>query len=345
MKKVLFAVVLFISVFSCSEDKTDLGYLQRTIDMLASSDTITPYFQNNPLPDDTDHLRILAIGNSYTEDGTEYIREILSGINNVVPDSAYCIYRLTAASASLEYWSDRNQNDVIDTIRHIAGGIKIPEEYGTLSELLSQSWDLVVLQQVSYKSVNFETYIPYLYILIDAIRENCPNKQVAIAWNMVHTYWEGYGNNNKPSGYKRWQALCNATKLMYYKTGIDIIIPTGTAIENARSSSLNSEHGLTRDGTHLAFGAGRYIATCTWIETLFAPVFGFSVFDSKYLHQLREWEERSKEYMYSDSYIPVTESNRELCQTCAVNACLYPYRVTYPGNNPFRNFSANNTTP
>ena len=47
--------------------------------------------------------------------------------------------------------------------------------------------------------------------------------------------------------------------------GIDRVVPTGTAVQNARTSALPI---LTRDGYHLSYGAGRYLAGLTFLQAL-----------------------------------------------------------------------------
>jgi hypothetical protein len=46
---------------------------------------------------------------------------------------------------------------------------------------------------------------------------------------------------------------------------VDRLVPTGTAVENARTSQIGK---LTRDGYHLSLDKGRYIAALTLISTL-----------------------------------------------------------------------------
>ena len=50
------------------------------------------------------------------------------------------------------------------------------------------------------------------------------------------------------------------------KAGIRRFIPTGAAVQNARETALGDD--LTRDGYHLSYGVGRYIAAATWYEAL-----------------------------------------------------------------------------
>ena len=46
---------------------------------------------------------------------------------------------------------------------------------------------------------------------------------------------------------------------------ISVVSPTGTAVQNARTSSLES---LTRDGYHLSLDVGRYIASLTFFSAI-----------------------------------------------------------------------------
>lgn len=54
--------------------------------------------ENFPLPSNPDTLRILAVGNSFSDDGTEYLPELLeaAGIHNVI------VARLYIGGCSLE---------------------------------------------------------------------------------------------------------------------------------------------------------------------------------------------------------------------------------------------------
>jgi len=53
-------------------------------------------------------------------------------------------------------------------------------------------------------------------------------------------------------------------------SGIDMVIPCGTAIQNARTNKLLKAIGmdLTSDGNHLDTGIGRYVAGLTMFKTI-----------------------------------------------------------------------------
>ena len=64
-----------------------------------------------------------------------------------------------------------------------------------------------------------------------------------------------------------YEAIVDAYNKGAQITGIDIIIPAGTAIQNGRTSYIAGN--FTRDGYHLEETYGRYTAACTWFEKLF----------------------------------------------------------------------------
>ncbi|MDO4993550.1 MAG: DUF4886 domain-containing protein [Bacteroidales bacterium] len=313
-------LTLFVAtVYSCSNENVDV--------IREYDETNTPYLTNHPLPKNASTLRVLAIGNSYTIDGTAYLPEILDSLG--IDANCYGVYTLVAAGASLQYWDEVLQyHNPVKLIRR-AGLLNVEVTSGSMVEILSQPWDIIVFQQVSYLSMSYDSFYPHLHHLIDAAKRYCTNENVTLAWHMTHSYASTYIRGNGVPSVIRWQSIANATRMMMRFDGIDVIIPMGTAIENARHSTLQNDTELTRDGTHLAFGVSRYIAACAWVETLFAPVFGFSVSNLTATHDLEEWEEFG---IGVDAFIPgsseaVTDNNRFLCIQCVNMASHHPYSI------------------
>ena len=267
--------------------------------------------RNKRLPTN-DTLRVLMIGNSFTDDATQYLDDIVakSGIDL----NTCCVYRLTQGGADLLTWCYNYENFSTKSIERKAGMYTMPITNGTVQELLSQDWDVISLQQVSYLSNNFNTYSPYLDNLISYIKTDCTNKNVSICWHMTWSYWGLYPEKG-PKETTGWQSIVNTVKEMQTAYGIDIIVPSGTCIELARGTSLNTKYSLTRDGKHIAFGVGRYILACTVFETLFAPVYGKTIIDNASRHELNEVEKQNTYECRS-----VTDKNALLCQLLAVKA-------------------------
>src|SRR5690606_30641988 len=72
-----------------------------------------------------------------------------------------------------------------------------------------------------------------------------------------------YGKNQ----HRMYEMITRASAKAKKAFGFDLLIPSGTAIQNARATSLGDN--LTRDGYHLDLQIGRFIAACTWFESLF----------------------------------------------------------------------------
>lgn len=304
----------FLAACSNDEQEPDIQYLKEMLSKKHPPNT------NSQLAG-LSQLRVLAIGNSYTQDNTIYIEKILKAVG--VPEDSYCIYIAIASGASLAYWEQRYKQEAIDSLWRVGGALSIPVTKGTLHDLLQQDWDVIVMQQYSGGASDYNSYQPYLTTLATAARQLCTNKNMLLAWNLVHSYATGYSKKISNSEL-RWMCNALAASEVMECDGFDILIPTGTAIQNARNTTLNTSHELTRDGTHLAYGVGCYIAACTWAEALFSPAYGFSVVGSSSTIE-QQPQERPK---FADGWKPVTEQNRELCQRCAFNACLNPYELT-----------------
>ncbi|MBR5433607.1 MAG: DUF4886 domain-containing protein [Bacteroidales bacterium] len=231
-----------------------------------SQNTLQFPIKNNPLPKDSDSLRVLLIGNSFTYDLTRFIGNILraSGIDN----NTCCVYILWGKGASLEHWDNWYIEKDTFNLSRMGGNLAATITEGTVQELLSQNWDVIGLQQTSDRSANIDSYSPYLYDMIQYIKQSCPNQNVSICWQLTWSYWEGI-NKIGPKEESGWKDIVATTDDMISQYGIDIIIPSGTAVENARKTSLNTPHSFTRDGHHVAYGAGQYVLACTLFETIF----------------------------------------------------------------------------
>ncbi len=301
-----------------------------------------PFFHNTPLPHQTDSLRILAIGNSYTTDGTAYIGAMARSLG--IDSTSYSLYTLTRGGASLKFWSGMLRDTTTFSLIKVAGtegatGIKVTgtegatgsksiRKRGSLRELLAQHWDIVVLQQFSHEATDYQAYNPYLRLLIEAVRTEGRNPQVCLAWQLVHAYGNGYEGNNGLMGDQRWERIASATSLMSQREGIDVIIPTGTAIQIARHSPLQNAYDLTRDQVHLGYGVGRYIAAATWLQSLFGPIYGIDVTHCTATHRINAYERADTTAGFiSASSVEVTEENRHTCLECAKEACLHPFSL------------------
>lgn len=214
-------------------------------------------------------IKLLAIGNSFSDDAVEHYLPGLAEANG----DTIIIGNMYIGGCSLEEHYDNAINNSPDySYRKIVNGIKtITPGYRLIDAVNDEKWDYISFQQVSSLSGLYESFFPYLDRLIGFAREHSTNPGMEIvlhatwayAQNSTHAGFANYGNNQ----ITMFNAIVDAYNRAAQKTGVDIIIPTGTAIQNGRTSSLGDT--FCRDGYHLDLDYGRYTASCVWYEELF----------------------------------------------------------------------------
>ena len=142
---------------------------------------------NYPIPQRPDTLRILGIGNSFTDDGMMYLPELLeaAGIRNVVLGRLYiggCSLERHCreyAAGNTSYIYSKSTDNRWETVSKKAT---------LLDGLTDEQWDVVVLQQASGKSGMYQTYRPWFDRLAEIVRWHCPNAGACIAWQQTWAY-------------------------------------------------------------------------------------------------------------------------------------------------------------
>lgn len=173
---------------------------------------------------------------------------------------------------SLEtHWKNSQSEESTYDYRKIGlDGVKTEiKKVDLLTGIKDQDWDYISLQQVSGLSGKFSSYSDHLPMLYTYVERNKPStaeiilhQTWAYATNSDHTDFPKYNRNQKQMYNEIVDAVWRAAEMQKIET----VVPTGTAIQNGRSSFLGDH--FCRDGYHLEFGVGRYIAACTWFEKL-----------------------------------------------------------------------------
>ena len=251
-------------------------------------------------------VRILAIGNSFSQDAVEqYLHELAEaeGISTIIGN-------MFIGGCSLErHVKNARDNAPAYAYRKIGTDGK-KREKGKMSleaVLADEDWDYVSLQQASPFSGMYETYEASLPELIEYVKARLPKKTKL----MLHQTW-AYASTSRHSGFKNYncnqltmyQAIADAVKKAAKANKIKIVIPSGTAIQNARTSFIGDH--LNRDGYHLDVKVGRYTAACTWFERIF------------------------KHNVVGNPYAPegLDEARKAVAQKAAHAAVKHPYKVT-----------------
>jgi hypothetical protein len=223
-----------------------------------------------------DTIRVLAIGNSFSQDAVEMYFHELGANDNVclIVGNAYI------GGCSLEKHLRYARNDSAKhNYRKIGadGTATVTKNVSLKTAVIDEAWDYITLQQVSGYSGIYDSFFPSLTDLKDYVKSLATNPHLKFALHMTWAYAQD--SNHKDFGrYGRdqptmYRAIVNACRLAANQAGIDVIIPSGTAIQNGRSSSAGDR--FCRDGYHLDLRIGRYTAACTWYEKLVGkPVAG-----------------------------------------------------------------------
>ena len=226
-----------------------------------------------------DTLRVLAIGNSFSEDAVEqYLWELgqEAGVEMIIGNA----YRGGWSLAG--HWNDARNRAADTEYRKVVDGEKTNMGKYTLKGIITdEPWDVITLQQVSQESGQPASYEPGLSLMIgyvtalatDSVRLGF-HQTWAYAQDSEHKGFARYNNNQ----YMMYQSITTAVKLamQYHKGDLTFYVPSGTAIQNARTSLLATtktndnavNRELTRDGYHLNYTIGRYIVACTWVEVM-----------------------------------------------------------------------------
>ena len=265
-----------------------------------------------------DTLRILAIGNSFSDDGMEHLPAILEdlGVDNVE------LARLYVGGCTLErHYNFYNNEEAAYLFYHSKAGenkwTKAEEKVSMQYALAMGEWDIITLQQASGVSGIYDSYVPYLEQLINIVSKAQP--QAELVWHMTWSYSTDSNHGEFPNydrdQKKMYQAItdCVHRLLKDYKA-IDKIIPSGTTIQSLRQSAINNApKDFTRDGYHMDFGAGRYALACTWYESIVKPYTKRSMMGNGVRLELGD--------------IKVTDITAPYCQKAAKQAVKHPFKV------------------
>ncbi|MDR2626849.1 MAG: DUF4886 domain-containing protein [Dysgonamonadaceae bacterium] len=239
-------------------------------------------FFNAMLVRGQDTVRVLSIGNSFSQDAVEMYFHELGASDRVT----LIVGNAWIGGCSLEkHWQLASNDSTRHTYRKIGADGKAVtlKNVALKTAITDEAWDYISLQQVSGNSGKYDTFFPYLTYLRDYVMSLATNPTVKPALHMTWAYAQDSGHRDFPKygsdQLKMYRAIVDAYNRAAKTANIDVIIPSGTAIQNGRTSSIGDR--FCRDGYHLDKKIGRYTAACTWYERLtgrsvvgnrFAPV-------------------------------------------------------------------------
>lgn len=279
----------------------------------STQETIDP---NAPLSDGKT-LKLLAITSSFGLNTTQFLYDIAvaEGCTDVVVGRLYasgCTLAKHVENAQLNaagYTYTKNSTGTWETI----------EAASMLYGLQDEDWDIIFIQQSAAQSPIIETYGDNIDLLMQYVQTNKTNPNARFVWNMT---WAYQGDSDQMV----FTTVFKSNQMDMYETIVDVvqdkivprtdftaIIPTGTAIQNARTSYFGDT--LTKDTYHLN-NLGKAIAGYTL----------YSVLTDKELTKINLGPVNS--YDIQNDYLTLTEDDKAVIIE-AVNAAIKnPYEIT-----------------
>lgn len=216
-----------------------------------------------------DSLRLLFLGNSFAMDTAEYAVHVAHGLG--IPKVKIGMLVIGGCSIAMHYAQAVDDLPGYCYYTSTGGRWSFRENHRISTAVESDNWDWIVVQHGTGDGSRYTSPDCYdkLTPLVEYLKAHAPH-HTKIAFNLTwlgestfpHQEILSYGGDMAAMRQAlvetaRATVLCNPL--------IDRLIPTGTAIENARTSAIGL---LTRDGYHLSLDKGRYIAALACITAL-----------------------------------------------------------------------------
>lgn len=294
-------------------------------------------------------IRVLCIGNSYTQDNMSYVPFIMK---RVAPDIDLTLGMSYYSGARIDQYIDFFDNDTrvlmyskinsADTAWTTWGiNTTTPQEgQKTIKEILAdEPWDIITIQQGSAYMASWSTFTG-LNTWIDKIisyERSQGLRHVRIGWLMPQM--------RKPQEYisanYTFENMIDCVQKVIATSPCSFVIPCGTAIENARGTSLDSLGAYSSDAPdgkgHLCYDTnghlqeglpclcGAYAATLKLLELFGMPYIGILAENTS---PNDTWLSGKNIPIAHGSAVGVSEANCYLAQKCAVAAVKNMYEVT-----------------
>ena len=212
-------------------------------------------------------IKVLAIGNSFSQDATHYLHQIAAADNVDMK-----VVNLYIGGCSLERHWNNIQSEAKEYLLEVNGDST--EEYVSIQDALGmEEWDYIVTQQVSHDSGIIETYHPYLENVIEYVKKKVPSAEILLqeTWAYdIDSLHGGFANYNMDQQ-EMYEKVSHAYRTVAKDNGVRLV-PCGDVIQALRNKEpfLYGHGGMSicRDGFHVNVIYGRYLLAAVWYKTI-----------------------------------------------------------------------------
>ena len=211
-------------------------------------------------------MKILAIGNSFSEDCTAHLERMMK-------DTDVTVRNLYIGGCSLARHLSNLDGKVgeYELQRH---GVMIGEHLVSANEIIAgEDWDVITVQEVSGNSGRYDDFAPMLAGVLAHVRALCPKAK--IVWNQTWSYATYSQHGSFPIYDRDTEKMFSMIESSSHRAAKDFglgLIEVGKTIRALRHSALADESEFCRDGFHLSFLEGRYAAAYVWARYFSLPV-------------------------------------------------------------------------
>lgn len=271
-------------------------------------------------------IKVLSIGNSFSHDAFCYVPFLMK---DIAPEVDLTLEIAAIGGCSLEQHITFAKSDAknYQFYKHVPN----KEEWEVYNErtlkeaLLDEKWDIIILQQQSFRSQDYSTYQPFLNDLITYIFQTI-DYNTKLAWHLTPSY----GHEGVEGG-EMYDKISACAQRVLKDTPIQLVFPNGTAIQNARNTylrDLGDMKHLSGDNLHMQDGLPRQIEAYTSILVLlnemgmsYKSIFGNkTICDEEWVKNKTTWTPKPP--------TGSTPGNLLTAQKCAIAAFKNPFAVS-----------------
>ena len=273
-------------------------------------------------------IRILFIGNSFTRDAVYHLPGMIKAAG--IDKKIILTHMYYGGRTAQNYYKNWSKNRDFTCYVALPGADDwYTDKTGsasTLAEMTARTdWDVITVQehtgnQTSWYWTSEEKEA--LQGIINYIKEAKPDNTPKIHYVMSQAYQnlEKAGSNQCfTNEAEMYTVITTQARKVMEETDYDGIISTGTMLQNLRTSSLNDDLHLTRDGFHMNNGISRYGAACTVFESIITPLTGKKLDGNTYRYAAKADDEIT---------ISVTDENAPIALEAARAAIKKPFEIT-----------------
>ena len=128
-------------------------------------------------------MKILSIGNSFSDDAQRYLRSIAEEEGIEIETLNLCI-----GGCPLELHAKNINSGERAYFFHYNGDVNREDLISIEDGISMRDWDIVTVQQVSTHSFKEESFYPYIYEVVDCVRAKLPHAKIYIhqTWAYEH---------------------------------------------------------------------------------------------------------------------------------------------------------------